>query len=245
MGIHSQLLGLPLEGFPLLCVVGIVHDQGCLFMKENIQVFEMFAREYDSWFDTNRFAYESEVLALKRFVPEFIKGLEVGVGAGRFSVPLSVRIGVEPAQAMANIARKRGIDVYEAMAEDLPFADESFDFILIVTTICFLQDPVQALLEGKRVLKHGGHIIIGMIDRDSPLGRIYETKKENNKFYRHSHFYSVKQVLEWLKKVEYTDIRICQTIFKTPEDLTSLEPIKEGYGEGGFVVVSAQKGMKT
>jgi ubiquinone/menaquinone biosynthesis C-methylase UbiE len=216
----------------------------CLVMKENIQVFEMFAGEYDSWFDANRFAYESEVLALRRFVPEREKGLEVGVGTGRFSVPLGVRIGVEPAQAMANIARNRGLDVYDAMAEDLPFADESFDFILMVTTICFLQDPVHAFLEAKRVLKPGGHVIVGMIDRDSFLGRIYESKKENSKFYRRAHFYSVKQVLEWLTKVEYADIRTCQTIFKPPEDLTSIEKIKEGYGEGGFVVVSAQKGMR-
>jgi ubiquinone/menaquinone biosynthesis C-methylase UbiE len=215
-----------------------------LVMKENIQVFEMFAGEYDRWFESNSFAYESEVLALRRFVPEHNNGLEVGVGTGRFAVPLGVRIGVEPAQAMANIARKRRIEVYEAMAEALPFADESFDFVLMVTMICFLQDPVQALLEAKRVLKPGGHVIVGMIDRDSFLGRIYESKKENSKFYRHAHFYSVKQVLAWLKKLGYDGTKICQTIFKTPEDLTSIEPIKEGYGEGGFVVVSAQRGMR-
>jgi ubiquinone/menaquinone biosynthesis C-methylase UbiE len=214
-------------------------------MKENIRVFEMFACEYDSWFDANRFVYDSEVLALRRFVPEHCKGLEVGVGTGRFAVPFGIHIGVEPAQAMANIARKRGVEVHKAMAEDLPFADASFDFILMVTTICFLQDPIQALLEAKRVLKPGGRVIVGMTDRNSSLGRIYESKKENSKFYRHAHFYSVEQVLEWLKRVEYADIRICQTIFKTPENLTSIEPIKEGYGECGFIVVSAQKGMRT
>ncbi len=205
----------------------------------------MYACEYDGWFDANSLVYQSEVLALRRFVPECSKGLKVGVGTGRFAVPFGIHIGVEPAQAMANIARKRGIEVYKAIAEDLPFADESFDFILMVTTICFLRDPVQALLEANWVLKPGGHVIVGMIDRDSSLGKIYESKKENSKFYRHAHFYSVEQVLEWLKRVEYADIRICQTIFKTPENLTSIEPIKEGYGEGGFIVVSAQKGMRT
>jgi ubiquinone/menaquinone biosynthesis C-methylase UbiE len=213
-------------------------------MQENIRIFEIYACEYDRWFDENSFVYQSEVLALRRFVPEYCKGLEVGVGTGRFADPLGIRIGVEPAQAMANIARKRGIDVYEAMAEDLPFADASFDFILMVTTICFLQDPAQALLEAKRVLRPGGREIVGMINRDSTLGRIYESKKENSKFYRYARFYSVKQILGWLISMECVDIRICQTIFKNSEDFTSIEPIEEGYGEGGFVVVSAQKAMR-
>jgi len=53
-------------------------------------------------------------------------GLEVGVSTGRFAVPLGIRIGVEPANAMAEIARKRGIEVYDAKGEKLPFDDESF-----------------------------------------------------------------------------------------------------------------------
>jgi len=33
---------------------------------------------------------------------------------------------------------KKGIEVVEGIAEDLPFDDESFDFVLMITTICFL-----------------------------------------------------------------------------------------------------------
>lgn len=100
------------------------------------------------------------------------------MGTGRFAVPLGIRIGVEPAKAMADIAQKRGIEVYKAKAEKLPFDDSSFDFVLIVVTICFVQDPVQALREAKRVLKPGGYIIIGMIDKESFLGKLYESKKK-------------------------------------------------------------------
>ena len=210
-------------------------------LDKNIQIFDELAQEYDKWFDENRFAYESEVLALRKFIPKNGKGLEVGVGTGRFAIPLGVKIGVEPAKAMADIARKRGIIVVEAMAGDLPFDDASFDFVLMVTTICFLQNPIQGLEVAKRVLKPGGYMIIGMIDKESPLGRIYESKKNISKFYRYAHFYSVREVLEWLKKIGYQSIKICQTIFKNPEEITAIEPIKEGYGEGGFVVISAQK----
>lgn len=44
---------------------------------KNIQIFDELAQEYDKWFDENRFAYESEVLALRKFIPKNGKGLEV------------------------------------------------------------------------------------------------------------------------------------------------------------------------
>ena len=47
----------------------------------------------------------------------------------------------------------------------------------MVTTICFLEDPMHALREAKRVIIPGGRIVIGMIDQESPLGRAYERRK--------------------------------------------------------------------
>ena len=130
---------------------------------------------------------------------------------------------------------------YKAEAEKLPFDDFSFDFVLIVVTICFVQDPIQALREAKRVLKPGGYIIIGMINKESFLGKLYESKKKESKFYRHANFYSIRQVLDWLIKLEFEHIKTCQTIFKNPKEITAIEPVKKGYGEGGFIVISAQK----
>ena len=213
--------------------------------EHNILVFEKHAREYDRWFETNTYAYESEVLAVRSLLPRGGKGLEVGVGTGRFATRVGIKVGVEPAQAMASIARQRGIEVYEARAEALPFADESFDSVLMVTTICFLIDPLQSLREAWRVLKPRGHIVIGMIDKDSHLGKSYEAKKSKSTFYRYAHFYSVTQVMSWLKQLGFGAIKTCQTIFKLPREMTAIEPVKDGYGEGGFVVIAAQKEVAT
>ena len=211
----------------------------------NIRVFEQYARDYDAWFELHVCTCESEVLALRSLLPQSGTGLEVGVGTGRFALPLGITVGVEPARAMAEIARKRGIEVYEARAEELPFDNESFDFVVMVTTICFLRDPIHVLQEVRRVLTPRGHIIIGMIDKDSHLGEAYEAKKSESTFYRYGQFYSVTQLIEWLTRIGYDTIRTCQTIFKNPEEITSLEPVKEGYGEEGFVAISAQKEVKS
>lgn len=216
--------------------------EGMKRAPERERVFEEAAEKYDQWFDKNRHAYESELLALRRFIPKAGKGLEVGVGTGRFASPLGIPIGVEPAKAMAEIAQRRGIKVYRTKAENLPFDNESFDFILMVTTICFVENPIQTLKEAERVLKPNGHIILGMIDKDSPLGKLYESRKKESTFYRYANFYSVNQVTNWLRQLKYAYIKICQTIFKNPEEIMAIEPIKEGYGEGGFVVISAERG---
>ena len=207
----------------------------------SVDIFEKYAQEYDEWFNVNRFVYESEIQALKKYVPEYGRGLEIGVGTGRFAVPLGIKVGVEPAKAMADIARKRGIKVYEVRAEELPFDDSSFDFVLIVVTICFVQDPVQVLREAERILKVGGHIIIGIIDKESFLGRLYKSKKEESKFYRVANFYSAREVLDWLIGLGFENIKTGQTIFRDPKEITAIEPVREGYGIGGFVVISAQK----
>jgi ubiquinone/menaquinone biosynthesis C-methylase UbiE len=212
-------------------------------MMNQHNVFDTYADEYDTWFDAHPWVYQSEMQAIKMVLPQGERGVEIGTGTGRFSVPFGISIGVEPSGAMAKIARSSGITVYDSKAENLPFDDGAFDFALMVTTICFLEDPIKALKEIRRILRPAGKIIIGMLDKESPLGRLYETKKNDSKFYKYARFYSVKQVLEYLNVSGYAHRRTLQTIFHNPEAITAIEPVKEGYGEGLFVVVSAAKPM--
>ena len=210
-------------------------------MDKSISAFNQYAEEYDKWFDLNPFAYESELLAIKRFFPRRGKGLEIGVGTGKFALPLGIKVGVEPAKAMAVIARQKGIEVHEAVAENLPFENGTFDFVLMVTVLCFLRNPQTAIEEIARVLKPGGSLIIGMIDRESFLGKIYESKKAKSLFYRDAQFYSVPEVIDMLKRTGFIHIQICQTIFKNPHEITEPEPVEDGFGKGGFSVLSSEK----
>ena len=199
-----------------------------------MNAFEEASVEYDEWFEAHKWVYQSEIEAVRKFIHETGEGIEIGVGTGRFSVPLGIKVGVEPARTMAEIARKRGIHVYEAKAEHLPFQDNSFDFALMVTILCFLQNPLQALQEIKRILKPHGKIIIGMLDEECPLGKHYREKTKKSKFY------PVNQVLAWLKDFKFAKFKIVQTIFKNPGEIQSLEPVEEGFGKGLFVVILAE-----
>ena len=206
-----------------------------------IKPFEQYPSEYDAWFERNSVAYEAELRAIRAVLPTSGSGVEIGVGTGRFAAPLGIRVGVDPSPAMAAIARARGIEVTIAKAERLPFAAEEFDFALMVTTICFVDDVGAAFREAARVLKSGGSLTVGFIDRDSPLGRQYAARKGRDPFYRDARFYSVEDVSLQFQRAGFSKPVASQTIFCSAGSMSNEQPVKSGHGEGSFVVLKATK----
>jgi len=204
-------------------------------------VFEQFSEEYDLWYERNHYVYLAELRAIEPHIPFHGPSLEVGVGTGRFAQPLGVDYGLDPSQAMLLIAKKRGLKVIRGCAETLPFKDSLFEWVLLVVTICFLQSPKEALSEIRRILRPGGKLITGFVDRESFLGKLYLRKKEQNKFYQSATFYSTGEVLDLLSEQGFEIDLITQTLLRNLSEIEQNEPVKEGYGEGGFVVISAVK----
>lgn len=92
-----------------------------------------------------------------------------------------------------------------------------------------------------RVLKPGGAVVIGMIDRNSPLGQNYERRAADSRFYKDVVFRSIDEVVVALTTAGFGAFRFVQTLIHDPANMTAMEPVKDGHGEGGFVVVRAQK----
>ena len=206
-----------------------------------IKCFEEYYMRYDEWFEKNKFVYLSELKAVGHFIPDQGNGLEVGIGSGRFAVPFGIKTGVEPSGKMRGIAERKGVEVFDAVAESLPFINETFDYVLMVTTICFLDDVNKSFAEVKRVLKTGGLFIVGFVDKDSPLGLFYETKREKNVFYKEASFFSAKDVMSLLEKEGFKNPEIIQTVFGDVSKIEEIQDFKKGSGLGGFVVIKAEK----
>jgi SAM-dependent methyltransferase len=200
--------------------------------------FDEQANDYDAWFEKHPDLYLAEIEAVRSFIPASGSGVEIGVGSGRFAAPLGIPIGVDPAPRMAALARQRGVEVLDGVAEALPFADGSFDFAVMVTVICFLDDVALAFREACRILKPSGILVIGFIDRESELGRRYSQKKEQSSFYRDAIFYSACELEELLTRAGFSVFAYRQTL--VPGETTDLT-VREGHGSGGFVVVQAHK----
>ncbi|MBN1759273.1 MAG: class I SAM-dependent methyltransferase [Chitinispirillaceae bacterium] len=198
---------------------------------------------YELWFEKYPHVFQSEVAVIKELLP-YGTGFEVGIGTGIFAGQLGIRMGNDPSEEMLKIARRRGRLVYHCGGERLPFHDGFFDYTLMVTTICFLGDPMAVLRECYRVTGNNGSIVIGFVDSESPVGKSYRDQASRSVFYREATFYSVNQVAEMLTRTGFTVKCTRQTLFGSLTDIAEFQASREGSGEGSFVVVGARKAGK-
>jgi ubiquinone/menaquinone biosynthesis C-methylase UbiE len=97
--------------------------------------------------------------------------LEVGCGVGATACYLAKKlgcrvIGVDIRPSMIERAKERAarqhvedkVEFRVADATDLPFADGSFDVVLVESVTSFIEDKAAAIGEYARVLKPGGHV---------------------------------------------------------------------------------------
>lgn len=201
--------------------------------------FNDYHQRYEAWFEKHKAAYISELLALRPFVPWEGRGIEIGVGSGRFAAPLGVKVGLDPSTAMLVHAAARGIETVEGRAENLPFAAGTFDYALVVTTICFVDSPTQMFSETHRVLRPGGRLIIGFIDRESALGQDYLAHQAESVFYREATFYSAGEVERLLLETGFSISGWSQTLAYPLPETREIEPLRPGRGQCAFVVVAA------
>jgi ubiquinone/menaquinone biosynthesis C-methylase UbiE len=205
--------------------------------------FDSHVEEYEAWFESHPEIFLSEVDAIREHfdrLPENIRGIEVGLGTGRFSKILGIKEGVEPARAMAEKARKQGIEVMEARAEQLPYGDIQFDFVLLVT-VCHLENVSQALREAKRVLKPGGLLIVAFLPKDRPVATEYQQRKEWSTFYKYAQFIGVDQLIKWVTAMGFKNLETNQTLFGPAGKLDTDQQPHPGSDIGSFVVISAIK----
>ncbi len=106
--------------------------------------FDQYAPAYDAWFLKNRNVLYSEVNLLASVLENAGRVLSVGCGSGLFEKILrdergiDIRNGIEPSEGMADIARKRGMNVAVAKAEDADFGTNEYDTILFNGTPSYI-----------------------------------------------------------------------------------------------------------
>lgn len=115
--------------------------------------------------------------------------LDVGCGPGALTARLVAKVGadhvaaVDPSAPFVEAARARfpGVDVSEAAAESLPFADDSFDAAMAQLVVHFMSDPVGGLREMARVTRPGGVVaacVWDMVGGVNPLATFWSAVRD-------------------------------------------------------------------
>ncbi len=202
-------------------------------------VFNQYWEKYDDWYNKNEFAYLSELEAVKKVLPKKGKGLEIGVGTGRFAAPLNIKTGIDPSENMIKFAIKKGVNAKLGSGEQLLFKNSTFDYVAIIITLCFVQNPQKVLEESRRVLKERGKVVVGIIDKNSFLGKNYQKKR--GVFYKKAKFFNVKEITGLLENAGFFNFSYYQTLFDLPGKINSIQKPKKGFGQGGFTIISGKK----
>lgn len=135
--------------------------------------------EYDRWYETprGRWIGQRELRLVREGLGPRTREslLDVGCGTGYFTRALTgllegpvVGVDVDPAAVDYARARRVARESYAvADARDLPYADASFDLVMSITALCFVDDEVAAVREMARVARR--RIALGLLNRDSLL----------------------------------------------------------------------------
>ncbi|WP_053368121.1 class I SAM-dependent methyltransferase [Bacillus sp. FJAT-27245] len=144
-------------------------------MKDKIKnVFNELSSSYEKSVDTSSlYNSEYERPSMLAVLPEDLTGkviLDAGCAAGWYPLELANRgarvVGIDLSPEMVNAAKRRVGDKAEILchdlAEPLPFASQSFDYVVSSLTLHYLQDWDFTFSEFKRILKPGGDFLFSV-----------------------------------------------------------------------------------
>jgi SAM-dependent methyltransferase len=131
-------------------------------MDRNYELQTHLAEDRHWWYRGRRRVLEGVIAALPLPAPARI--LDAGCGSGRNLLELARRgevSGIELSEASVALARERHAgEVLVGSVLDMPYASDSFDLAVCLDVIEHLQDDRGALGELRRVVAHGGSLLV-------------------------------------------------------------------------------------
>lgn len=230
--------------------------------------FDEYASEYDAWFLANpNVLYSEAALVAQALGNEPGRVLSVGCGSGLFEKILRddynihVTDGIEPSEGMADIARKRGVNVLATVtAEEADFGDGIYDSILFNGTPSYILGLEEVVNKVYAALKPGGRIILIDVPKESGYGVMYNLAKAVGtwdhplldgvyppmpypiEFVNAAAWRTTAEKIKFLENAGFRDLTFAQTLTTHPlysEDRRE-EPT-EGCDRGDYVAITAWK----
>lgn len=230
------------------------------------RAFDEYASKYDEWFLKNLNVLASEAALLAHFLQNPGRALSIGCGSGLFEAILkkeygiTISEGIEPAEGMAEIARKRGMNVRIGTAEETDYGTAEYDTIIFNGTPSYISGLDTAFANAAKALKPGGRIVVLDVPKESSYALLYNLAKETGswdhsyfagakppnaypiEFVMESNWRSTPEKVELLTQAGFCNFRYAQTLTRHPaySDREMEQPVP-GYEKGDYVAICAEK----
>lgn len=156
-------------------------DKGNRKREESLRVFNQAASIYDQ-VGPGSFSYFGQRLVDLAEIPSGAKVLDVAAGRGALLFPVAARVGstghVTGIDFAPNMVREtakeidsrklRNAEIGQMDAEEMNFANASFDWVVCGFALWMFADPARVLREFYRVLRGGGRVALSTWASDSP-----------------------------------------------------------------------------
>jgi SAM-dependent methyltransferase len=192
-------------------------------MNPAVGIFDRYADDYDQWFDVNKEVYATQTDYLRRYITGRDNGLEIGVGSGRFASRLGIRHGLDPSLRLLVKARQRGVETVLGKGEFLPYRAGTFDSVLMMTVICFMEDVTRSFREAYRIIRPRGTLVVAFIEKDGEVARRERARKPAGRFLHYAEFLTAEQVMAALTGAGFSGVCVKENLH-------------------GFCIIAAQKG---
>jgi len=153
--------------------------------------------------------------------------LDVGCGdavmATRLAAAGAWATGLDASPGMIAAARRRAaaagveLDLVQGDATRLPFCDASFDVVLSVAALCFVDDTRGAATEVVRVLKPGGRLVLGELGRWNSWAMLRRLKRWlGSPVWQEARFRSRGDLLAIADGAGLQDVSVAGAVFYPP-----------------------------
>ena len=230
-----------------------------------MKCYDEYASGYDAWFMKNANLLASEVKLVARTLSDGGEILSIGCGSGLMESMLKrdfgivVADGVEPSPGMAEIARKRGLNVLPAAAADFPVMRQ-YDTVFMNGCPSYIDDLDAAFAHAAEALKPGGRLVVADVPKESAYAMIYNLAASVGtwddplladirpphpypiEFVKSANWRTTEEKAASLRRCGFFDLECWQTLTMHPVRSNRLvEEPSEGSDRGSYVAIVARR----
>lgn len=173
--------------------------------------------DYDVDKEPMRITFEKYIECIHRIGVRSGKLLDIGAATGFFMKIAQTKgfetTGVEISEYASQKGRNKGLSVLTGDLMDVDFSAGLFDVITMCDVLEHVSSPKNFLFESKRILKHGGLLVINTPDAGSVVAKFFGPRWHLIVPPEHLHYFSKKNLAHFLSKNGF-EIMINTTIGK-------------------------------